>query len=265
MTHMKEESEKTGDVTAALLIIGNEILSGRTKDANLPHLAAALATTGIRMREVRVVPDVEIEIVEALNALRRRYDHVFTTGGIGPTHDDITAASIAVAFGVPLVRHPEAWKRLQDYYKRIGIPLNEARAKMAMTPAGATLIDNPVSAAPGFSIGNVHAMAGVPKIMQAMLAFLLPGLSGGAPVRSITILSPHPEGTIAAGLAEVQERYPPIDIGSYPSWSSTNGFRLSLVLTGSDATLLEEAASAVLALIETLGGKGMRLTEIEGG
>ena len=173
-------SERT--VTAALVIIGNEILSGRTQDANLAFLATELNEAGIQLREVRVVPDAEADIVEAVNALRAKHDHVFTTGGIGPTHDDITSASIAKAFGVPYGRHPEAERRLLAYYPPEKV--NPARMKMAETPEGAELIDNPVSVAPGFTIGNVHVLPGVPSILQAMCAGLKPRLKGGAAVRS---------------------------------------------------------------------------------
>jgi len=246
-----------GPVTAAVLVIGNEILSGRTQDVNLSHIAKRLGAVGIHLREARVVADIPEEIIAAVNALRARYTHVFTTGGIGPTHDDITAACVAKALDLPLQRHPEAWRRLQNYYERIGVPLNAARARMAETPAGAALIDNPVSAAPGFSIRNVHVMAGVPKIMQAMLDFLLPKLAGGPPIRSVTIFSPLPEGTLAGGLAEIQQAWADVQIGSYPAWSMDR-FRLSLVLSSTSEEPLNAAAQAVLDLIESLGGKGER-------
>ena len=175
--------------TAAMLTIGDEILSGRTRDANLPHLAEALAARGIALREARVVPDVADEIVAAVNALRARYDHVFTSGGIGPTHDDITADAIAAAFGVPIGVREDARAILATNYANPEVELNEARLRMARIPDGATLIDNPVSKAPGFSLGNVHVMAGVPAVFQAMVAGLLPGLTGGRPLLSET--RPH--------------------------------------------------------------------------
>ena len=178
----------TSAVTAALIIIGNEILSGRTKDANLPHLATELNSVGVRLAEVRVIPDIEAEIIATVNALRAKFDYVFTTGGIGPTHDDITAESIAKAFELPLTQHPEALRRLQHHYNDNGLELTAARLRMANTPEGASLIDNPISTAPGFRVGNVFVMAGVPKIMQAMLASLKDQLHGGQPMLSRTVL-----------------------------------------------------------------------------
>ena len=204
----------TRKVTAALLIIGNEILSGRTVDANLPYLASFLGKIGIRLVEARVVPDIEAEIVDAVNTLRAKVDYLFTTGGIGPTHDDITAAAIAKAFGRELIRHPEAERRLVAFYPPE--KLTTARLKMAQTPEGAELIDNPVSVAPGFIVENVHVMAGVPKIMQAMLDMVRPRLQGGALVKARTLVVFKGEGDMAAALAAIQERYPDIDIGSYP-------------------------------------------------
>jgi molybdenum cofactor synthesis domain-containing protein len=235
---------------AALLIIGNEILSGRTRDANLPYLAETLEGRGIRLAEARVVPDIESEIVAAVDALRARYDYVFTTGGIGPTHDDITAAAVARAFGVPLERHPEAVRRLEAHYPPG--QLNEARLKMADVPAGAGLIDNPVSAAPGFRIANVYVMAGIPRIMQAMLDGIVGELAGGPRLASRVVGCDLPEGAVAAGLAAIQARHPAVEIGSYP------GFRegrpsVSLVLRGADAAEVETAAGEVAALVERLG------------
>ena len=173
-------------VTACVLVIGNEILSGRTKDANLAWLAVELNKLGVRLMEARVIPDVEETIVATLNEVRARFDYVFTTGGIGPTHDDITAACVARAFAVPLVRNPEAVRRLQAHYANPA-DLNEARLRMANAPEGATLIDNPVSKAPGFRIGNVHVMAGIPVIMQAMFDGIRHTLVGGSPMLSRTI------------------------------------------------------------------------------
>ena len=172
-------------VTAGLLVIGNEILSGRTQDANIAFLGHRLNEIGVRLAEVRVVPDIEADIVAAVNALRARFDYVFTTGGIGPTHDDITAAAIAKAFGVPLIQNPEARARLEGNY-RAG-DLNEARLRMANTPEGAALIDNPVSRAPGFRLENVFVLAGVPVILQAMVAGLRPAIAGGRPMLSRTV------------------------------------------------------------------------------
>jgi molybdenum cofactor synthesis domain-containing protein len=239
--------------TAALLIVGNEILSGRTTDANLPYIAGRLNALGIRLEEVRVVADIEAEIVDAVNALRARYTYVFTTGGIGPTHDDITADCVAKAFGVPLIENADARRRLQKRYDESGIELNEARLRMARTPEGATLIDNPVSAAPGFQVENVFVMAGVPKIMQAMFESLRDRLVGGEPLLSRSIACRLPEGQLAQGLGEIQARHDGVDIGSYPSYSSA-GFGVAVVLRHTDPAVLDAAAAEVSALIRALGG-----------
>lgn len=240
--------------TAAVLIVGNEILSGRTQDTNLAHIATYLGGLGIRLREARVVPDVEAEIVGAVNALRDRYTYVFTTGGIGPTHDDITAECVAKAFGVPLVQNPEARRRLQEHYKGTDM-LNAARLRMANAPEGAVLIDNPVSSAPGFQIGNVFVMAGVPKIMQAMLAGLGDRLAGGSPMLARTVLCAVPEGTLAEGLGAIQARHgAAVDIGSYPSFRQGR-ISTSLVLRGTDAALLDRAAAEVADLVRRHGGE----------
>ncbi len=239
-------------VTAALLIIGNEILSGRTKDANLPYLAEQLGALGVRLAEARVVSDVEAEIVAAVNTLRGRYDYVFTTGGIGPTHDDITAASVAKAFGVAHELNAEAVALLENHYQTTEI--NEARLRMATIPVGATLIENPVSKAPGFRIGNVFVMAGVPKIMQAMFDGIAPTLIGGAPMRSRSVTCGLPEGTLAKPLGEIQERHPDIDIGSYP-YFRVGKFGVTVVLRGTGAARLDGAAEEVAGAIRDLGGE----------
>ncbi len=241
-------------VTAALLIIGNEILSGRTKDANLPFIAGGLGEMGIRLSEVRVVPDVAEEIITAVNALREKYDYLLTTGGIGPTHDDITAECVAAALGRKLIQNPEARRRLEDRWAETGIEMNEARLRMANTPEGATLIDNPVSAAPGFQVENVFVMAGVPKIMQAMFGSLRERLVGGPPLLSRSIVCNLPEGRIAAGLGALQQKYPGVDIGSYPSYAQS-GFRVAVVLRHTDSDVLEVAMRDVMALIAELGGE----------
>ena len=238
-------------VTAAVLVIGDEILSGRTKDANMGFLAERLTELGIRLREARVVADVPEEIVAAVNALRARYDHVFTTGGIGPTHDDITAECVALAFGVPLLRHPEAVRRLEAHYE--AGQLNEARLRMANVPEGGTLIDNPVSAAPGFRIGNVHVMAGVPRIMQAMFDGIASTLAGGDKVLSRTVACDLGEGVIAAGLGAIAAEYPELSVGSYPYFRAGK-FGTSLVLRGTDAARLSSATEAVRVLVVSLGG-----------
>ncbi len=241
-----------GHVTAAVLIIGNEILSGRTKDANLPYLGERLGELGIRLAEARVVADQKDEIVAAVNALRQRYTYLFTTGGIGPTHDDITAECVAAAFGRPLIRNPEALARLQAH-DAPGV-LNEARRRLAKTPEGATLIENPISHAPGFRIENVHVMAGVPAVMRAMFDSLAPGLTGGPPLRSRTLASDLPEGALAAGLGALQERYPEVDIGSYPSFRDGRP-SVAVVLRATDEPRLAAAAEEVGALIRELGAE----------
>jgi molybdenum cofactor synthesis domain-containing protein len=240
-------------VTAGLLIIGNEILSGRTQDANMAFLGHRLNEIGVRLLEVRVVPDIEADIVTAVNALRDRFDYVFTTGGIGPTHDDITAASIAKAFGVPLIQNPEARARLEGNY-RPG-ELNEARLRMANTPEGASLVDNPVSTAPGFLMGNVFVMAGIPVIMQAMFESVVHRLVGGKPLLSRTLTVALPEGKIAAGFGALQDTYPDVEMGSYP-FSRDGRFATRLVLRSSDEDRLAAAAAELDALITGLGGEG---------
>ncbi|MEA2780575.1 MAG: hypothetical protein QOK29_2119 [Rhodospirillaceae bacterium] len=239
-------------VTAAVLIIGNEILSGRTKDANLGYIAEELSRLGIRLREARVIADIEEEIVAAVNELRRRYDYIFTTGGIGPTHDDITAASVAKAFGLRLILDPRARAMLERNYPPGG--LNEARLRMAHVPEGAELIENPVSAAPGFRIGNVFVMAGVPSIMQAMFDGLKHRLIGGKPVLSRTVSAFLGEGIIAAGLGSLQQRYPELEIGSYPFFRQGR-YGASFVLRGTERALIDAAAGELGKLIHELGAE----------
>ncbi len=239
-------------VTAAVLIIGNEILSGRTKDVNLSHIAQELTGLGIRLREARVVADVEEEIVAAVNECRARYDYVFTTGGIGPTHDDITAGAVARAFGRKLVLDARAKAILERHYPPGG--LNEARLRMAHVPEGAELVPNPVSAAPGFRIGNVFVLAGVPAVMGAMFDGLKGTLVGGAPLRSRTIGAYLGEGVIAAGLGALQQRYPALEIGSYPFFRQGR-YGASFVLRGTEADLIEAAAGELRQLIRDLGAE----------
>ncbi len=239
-------------VTAALIIIGNEILSGRTRDANLPWLAEQLTGRGVRLMEVRVIADIEDEIVATVNALRARYDYVFTTGGIGPTHDDITADSIAKAFGVAIDVDPEACARLEAHYADPA-QLTEARLRMARIPAGAVLVDNPISAAPGFRIENVIVMAGVPMIMQAMFTGISHTLAGGDPILTRTVHSSLPEGHVAKGLGEVQARFPSVDLGSYPSYRAGR-FSLALVARGTDPAVLDQVVGELASLITGLGG-----------
>ncbi|PZP85551.1 MAG: competence/damage-inducible protein A [Azospirillum brasilense] len=241
-------------ITAALIIIGNEILSGRTHDKNIPHIATKLNEAGVQLREVRVIPDIADTIVATVNEMRTAHDYVFTTGGIGPTHDDITSENVARAFGVSLHRHPEAERILRAHYTADQI--NEARLKMADVPVGATLIANPVSAAPGFIMGNVHVMAGVPRIMQAMLDHVLPTLVGGAPVLSVSVTTDLPEGTIADGLTALAQRYAQTDIGSYPTFKQGE-LSTTLVIRSPDAALNEAVAAELRALIASLGGQVM--------
>jgi molybdenum cofactor synthesis domain-containing protein len=202
--------------TAAMLVIGDEILSGRTRDANMHHLAKALTGHGIRLEEVRIVADVHDRIVAAVRALSAAHDHVFTSGGIGPTHDDITADAVAEAMGAHLDVRADARAILQAHYDRQGMEMNAARLRMARVPDGATLIDNPVSAAPGFTLGNVHVMAGVPTIFEAMLAGVLPTLTGGPPMLSQSLRVQRGEGDIAAALGDLAAAHPEVSIGSYP-------------------------------------------------
>jgi molybdenum cofactor synthesis domain-containing protein len=236
--------------TAAVIVIGNEILSGRTQDRNLNYLAERLGALGIPVVEARVVRDDEAAIVEALNTCRRRHAYVFTTGGIGPTHDDITTAAVARAFGVELVRRdPRAMELLRQQYT--AGELNEARMKMADIPAGAELIDNPVSRAPGVRIGNVFVLPGVPAIMRAMFDGLAAGLRGGAPVVSRTVSAYVTEGGIATALAEVQRRHGDVEIGSYP-FIRSGRFGVSLVARGTDADRVEAAAGALVDMLRIL-------------
>jgi molybdenum cofactor synthesis domain-containing protein len=238
--------------TAALIIIGNEVLSGRTRDKNLAYLAAALNDLGIRLREARVVGDVEEEIVRAVNDCRRAYTYVFTTGGIGPTHDDITARSVAKALGLALERNAEAFARLEAHYGPRD--LNEARLKMAEMPVGASLIHNPVSGAPGFEIGNVFVLAGIPAVMQAMFDDVKERLKGGPAVLSRTVSCFLREGQLAQGLGKLQADFPEVEIGSYPSFEQGR-FGVSVVLRGRDEGPLARAADAVRALVRELGAE----------
>ncbi len=235
-------------VSAALLVIGDEILSGRTKDENIGFTAGHLTGIGIRLREVRVVPDDEVEIVEAVNTLRQRYDYLFTTGGIGPTHDDITADCMTKAFGVSIDIDPRAEKILRTSFAAEGLPMTTARLRMARIPAGADLIENPISAAPGFWIGNVIVMAGVPSIMQAMLANVTPKLRTGAKLLSITIPVDRPESEIAEIFSAHQKRYRDVAMGSYPQMR--NGRPVAdLVLRCADPARLDEAVSTLKAAL----------------
>jgi molybdenum cofactor synthesis domain-containing protein len=245
--------------SAAVLVIGDEILSGRTQDSNTNTIARFLTALGIDLKEVRVVGDAEDEIVTALNALRARYDFVFTTGGIGPTHDDITADAVAKAFGVGIGYHPEAYALLEARYPPG--EFNEMRKRMARIPHGAALVANTVSGAPGFHIGNVYVMAGVPMVMRAMLEAIAPELPHGQPVQSITVEAAIPEGTIAPGLAVLQKEYADVAIGSYPFYreGTPAPFGAQLVLRGRDGAAVERAAQALESLVTSLGAAPQRI------
>ncbi len=239
-------------ITAALLIIGDEILSGRTKDRNIGYIAEYMTNIGIDLREVRVVPDEEAGIVAALNALRHRYSYVFTTGGIGPTHDDITADCVAEAFGVKLIIHPEIAERIE---RRPAPPeIMATRMRMARVPEGATLIDNLTGGPQGFRIENVFVMAGIPAVMQAMLQGLAGKLEGGAIVRTRSVTAHVGESQIAPALRAIQERHPHIDLGSYPFFRADR-YGTTLVMRGTDESRLEvmlaEVSAAIVAAGET--------------
>lgn len=249
--------DKGRDFTACLILIGNEILSGRTQDANLQHIAVTLNGWGVRLREVRVIPDIEQTIIDTVNECRAAFDYVFTTGGIGPTHDDITAASVAKAFGVGLVKHEESFRAMAERYSDPG-DFNAARQKMCFIPEGAEAIDNGVSIAPGFQIGNVFVLAGVPAIMRAMLGTLRQRVVGGAPVQSRTVNVFLGEGAVAEGLSAVQDRYPETDIGSYPFYRE-GVFGTSLVLRDTDAGRLDRALGEVEAMVRALGTEPQRV------
>lgn len=248
---MSDENSKN-TVTAALVIIGNEILSGRTKDANLGYLGEELNKLGIRMMECRVVADIPDHIVGAVNEMRAAYDYVFTTGGIGPTHDDITSECIAKAFDLPFGANPEAVAILDDYYRPED--RTEARYRMAKTPEGAILIENPVSKAPGFQVENVFVLPGVPKIMQAMFGGIRHRLIGGEPMVSRTVTSGVPEGKAGAGLGALQERYPETEIGSYPFFRDGKP-GANIVVRAQDAAMVDTVIQEVVELLISLGGE----------
>jgi molybdenum cofactor synthesis domain-containing protein len=232
--------------TAAMLIIGDEILSGRTRDANMYHLAGQLTEQGIDLKEVRVVSDDPKAIIAAVQSLSDSYTHVFTSGGIGPTHDDITADCIAKAFGVHINVRDDARAILQAHYDAQKQPLNEARLRMARIPVGASLIDNPVSKAPGFTLKNVHVMAGVPSIFQAMTASVLPSLTGGQPLISQTYRIERGEGDIAAPLGALAEAFPELSIGCYP-FQKDGLFGANVVIRGTDSGMLDQAMAQLKA------------------
>ena len=238
--------------TAAMLVIGDEILSGRTQDSNSHHLAGELTARGIDLREVRVVSDDRAAIVAAARALSAAYDQVFTSGGIGPTHDDITADCIAEALGASIDVREDARALLVAHYAQQGTELNEARLRMARVPDGAALIDNPISAAPGFTLGNVHVMAGVPAIFKAMVASVLPTITGGAPIVSRTLRLTRAEGEIAGPLGELAQAHPDLSFGSYP-FIQDGVLGSNIVVRGSDAAAVEAAIAALAAKFPDTG------------
>lgn len=233
--------------TAAMLVIGDEILSGRTRDSNMYHLANELTRHGIRLMEVRVVADEHADILAAVNALRARWDHVFTSGGIGPTHDDITADAVAAAFGVAIGIRDDARALLAAHYQRSGMEFNAARQRMARIPDGAGLIDNPVSIAPGFTLGNVHVMAGVPNIFQAMVASVLPTLTGGAPLLSQSLQVNRGEGEVAEPFGALAAAFPDLSMGSYP-FIRNGAHGTNLVIRGTDGAQVDAAMARLVAL-----------------
>jgi molybdopterin-biosynthesis enzyme MoeA-like protein len=236
--------------TACVLVIGNEILSGKTQDANIQFLGFELAKLGIRLEEARVVRDVPEAIIRHVNECRAAFTYVFTTGGIGPTHDDITAECVALAFGVELVLDAEAVARMQ----RGGRPLNEARLKMARVPRGAELVDNPVSNAPGFRIGNVFVFAGIPSIARAMFASAVPMLVKGAPIHSASVDAFMRESDFAEALTAIQDAHPAVEIGSYP-FQRDGQYGATLVVRGIDEALIERVIRAIAVAIAALGGQ----------
>jgi molybdenum cofactor synthesis domain-containing protein len=251
MVPQRRRETMTDIVTAAMLVIGDEILSGRTKDRNIGHLADIMTAIGIDLKEVRIVPDEEDEIVAAVNAVRGRYTYVFTTGGIGPTHDDITADSVSKAFGVPCEYDARAYAMLEESYAARGIEYTEARKRMARMPRGSEHIDNPISLAPGFRVGNVHVMAGVPAIFQAMLDNVVPTLQTGAKLISATVHCPFGEGLIGGPLGDIQKAHPDTIIGSYPKYQDGK-FWTELVVRARTPEALETARVAVQAMVDGL-------------
>jgi len=241
----------TKTVSACILIIGNEVLSGRTQDSNLSYLASELNDIGIQVAEARVIPDEETIIIDTLNHARQIFDYVFTTGGIGPTHDDITSACVAKAFDRKLIRNPAAVAMLESHYK--AEDLNEARLKMAETPTDAILIENPISKAPGYQVENVFVLAGVPRIAQAMFDNLKSRLSGGATVLSKTISTNLGEGIIAGPLGDIQTDFGELDIGSYPYFKDGN-LGVSLVIRSTEESQIDDCLQRIKEMIESLRG-----------
>ncbi len=252
----------THSPTAAICLIGDELLSGRTRDINTQTIARYLAPFGIPIKEVRIVSDEQDRIVAAVNALRASYSYVFTTGGIGPTHDDITADAIAAAFGVGIGEHPEAAALLEARYKQMDTEFTPARRRMARIPDGASLIDNPVSGAPGFQTGNVFTLAGVPKIVEGMLGDIGHRLETGAIVHSLTVRGAGlREGDLAEALAALAEKYDELSIGSYPWFQTVNNHGVALVARGTNQTQLDAIREELAALIR---GQGVEPEHIQG-
>lgn len=245
------DDSKNHLVTAAMLAIGDELLSGRTRDKNIGHLASALTLQGVDLKEVRIVSDEQEDIVAAVNALRERYDYVFTSGGIGPTHDDITADAMAVAFGVSIDHDPRAMKMLSEHYASRDIEFTTARKRMARIPDTADLIANTVSVAPGFILKNVYVMAGVPSVFQAMLEAILPTLEGGSQMLSASIECSHGEGTIGDGLGEIQKQHPNTSIGSYPKFDGQN-YSTQIVVRSREKADIDRAVSNVEDMLAAL-------------
>lgn len=243
-------NEKT--VSASALAIGDELLSGRTKDKNIGHLASVLTSIGVTLQEVRIVQDEEDAIVEALNELRSKYDYVFTSGGIGPTHDDITADSVSKAFGLSCIYEDKAMALLSTLYTKREMEFTAARKRMARMPEGAVHIDNPVSVAPGFNIENVYVMAGVPKVFEAMLNNVIPTLRTGQKLLSDSVTSFHGEGDIGTPLGEIQKDNPDVSIGSYPNFSQDGGFSSEIVVRGLDKAKIEKATLEIKAMLKSL-------------
>lgn len=242
----------TNHPTAAILIIGNEILSGRTQDTNVKFIAERLNKVGIKLLEVRVIPDNETAIIETVNTLRVHYNYVFTTGGIGATHDDITAACLAKAFGVPLEINEETFNILQDHYKE---SFNESRQRMALMPHGSELLKNDICTATGFKIENVYCLAGMPTVMQNSFSLLLPSLKTGTPFVSNTVTCNLREGDIAQSLTNIQNMHPTVEIGSYPFYRTPPDIGTSFVIHGADQAAVTTATKAVIEMVEHFRGQ----------
>ena len=241
--------------TAGIIIIGDEILSGRTKDSNINWIASQLDSLGVRLKEARIIPDDSDNIIETIQTFSNKYTYVFSCGGIGPTHDDITTECVAKAFNQNLYKNTEAMRRLQLHYEGTNIEFNEARQKMAIVPTNSKLIDNPVSAAPGYRIENLFVFAGVPKIMQGMFNSILNDLTGGKKLKSKTVSSNIGEGLIAKDLEKIENEFSNVKIGSYP-YFKPGSFGTSIVLRSEDERSLEKASEAILEIVIKLGGKG---------